>query len=137
MKKLIILLLLSIFNIACAQKPKVNSSEVEDQIEKERLSLKNAAFCTCLYKSFPSGDSIFVSDGSGAAYLELGAHSLDAYIKVMDAATARAKVRYESKTNKRLAVMNCLEFYNSRELDNLVRSLDSELNTGKLKDKSK
>lgn len=102
-------------------------------IYKERIKLKNMAFCTCLYKSLPEADSILIKDGSGAAYVELGAYGIDAYIKVNDyAETYSAQTQYHSKYNKTLSVMKCLDFYNSPELDSLVRSLDAELDTSQL-----
>jgi hypothetical protein len=118
------------FSFASCQNKANIFSEDQNKIEAERLKLKNVAFCTCLYKSFPQKDSVFANEGSAAAYLELGAHSLDAYNKVMDAATRYSIIQYQSKYNRDLSIMKCLDFYNSNQLDDLIKSLDSEINFG-------
>jgi len=133
MKTWVIICSISIFNLACGQQRKQQRVNIQSNIEKERLSLKNAAFCGCLDKSFPQKDSIFVNEGSAAGYLELGSYSIEAYNKVMEAGANHAKIKYSSKYNRDLSIMKCLDFYNSKELDDLVKSLDSELSLDDLK----
>ncbi|MES2765425.1 MAG: T6SS amidase immunity protein Tai4 family protein [Bacteroidota bacterium] len=91
----------------------------------ERLKLKNAAFCECMYNSFP--DSVFQNEGSLAGYVELGRYSFKAYETMMELAKKKSQIKYNSKSNQNLAIMKCLDFYNSKELDSLVRKLDPEL----------
>lgn len=119
---------ISCITVACAQQ---KGESLKGNLVEERIRLKNAAFCTCVYKSFP--DSVFRNEGSAAAYLELGAHSLDAYTKVMDAAKEYSKKQYQSFHNRNLALMKCLDFYNSQDLTKLILELDSEIDQTKVK----
>lgn len=132
MKHYVLLLCCSLITIVSSAHCQQDNKSAQDSttisiIERERLMLKNAAFCTCLYKSFPVSDSVFVNEGSGAAYLELGRHSIDAYTRIFDFAGEYARRKYSSKYDRSLSVMKCLDFYNSKELDDLIRSLDSEI----------
>lgn len=133
MAKWFILYSVFLVNLGCAQSTKRAENEFQNKVASERMKLRNAAFCNCLYKSFPEKDSIFSNEGSGAAYLELGAHSLDAYLTVMESASLFAKKIYRSKNNRNLAIMKCLDFYNSKQLEELIKSLDSEIDKSKLK----
>jgi hypothetical protein len=98
-------------------------------IAAERLKLKNAAFCECMHNSFP--DSVFQNEGSQAGYVKFGTYSFKAYETVMKFAKEQARKNYSSKNNRNLGMMKCLDFYNSKELDSLVRKLDSELHIRK------
>jgi hypothetical protein len=135
----IILLLIATLCMSYAQdKNQTKSQEKKSEgnfqalIEMERIRLKNLAFCNCLQKSLQA-DSILVADGTAAAYVELGAYGIDAYIKVGEYAESYAnQTHYNSKNHRSLALMKCLDFYNSLELDSLVRTLDSEIDTSQL-----
>ena len=59
--------------------------------------------------------------------MEIGAHDLEAFEAVDRAAAVYAKKDYPSKHGRALAVMKCLDFYNSPQLEELVRSLDDRL----------
>ena len=96
-------------------------------LQSERQTLKNAAFCSCLRHARQPADPSLVEDGSLAAYMEIGAHDLEAFEAVDRAAAAFAKKEYPSKHGRTLRIMKCLDFYNSAELDALVRSLDDRL----------
>jgi len=98
-------------------------------IAAERLKLKNAAFCECMYNSFP--DTVFENEGSQAGYVELGRYSFKAYETIIEFAKEQSQKNYSSKNNRNLGMMKCLDFYNSKELDSLVRKLDSELHIRK------
>jgi hypothetical protein len=100
-----------------------------DTLRRERHNLKNAAFCSCLRHALPEGNDLLAEDGSLAGYMETGAHDLDAFAEVDRAAATAAKESYSSKHGRPLAIMKCLSFYNSPELDSLVRSLDEKIIT--------
>src|SRR6266404_6831138 len=62
--------------ITCsAQKTK---TEIKNDINEERIKLKNYAFCSCLSKSYPN-DNLFIKDGSAAAYFELSAYNIEVF----------------------------------------------------------
>gem|GEM_PF-6968401 len=74
-------------------------------------------------------DSLFKLDGSQGGYFQTnlwyGRKTLDS---VSIEAIIWAKKKYKSYENKNtLVVMKCLDFYNSKELDDLVKSFDYEV----------
>jgi hypothetical protein len=110
------------------------SKKNETTIENERLQLRNYALCKCLKYCLPNGDSLMIKDGSVAGYFEKGVYSIDVYSKIDSVTKITALKHYPSKSGKNLGLMKCIDFYNSKELIDLVRSLDSELDESKLKD---
>jgi hypothetical protein len=115
--------------ISCVANQSLNSQEVI--VEKERLNLRNAAFCKCLSVLYEKEgySSVLADDGSSAGYVEIGNHGLSAYLKVFEMARDYADtIEYQSKGNKHLSLMECLDFYNSEELLLGIKSLDSLIN---------
>jgi hypothetical protein len=126
---LTLLILLAATSCAAGETSASRSEKQSDPktIKVERQRLKNAAFCSCLRHTRKPGDTSLAEDGSLAAYMEIGAHDLEAFEAVDRAAAVYAKKDYPSKHGRTLAVMKCLDFYNSPQLEELVRSLDDRL----------
>jgi hypothetical protein len=132
MNKLLLILSLGFINIYCSAQ-----NITKKQLEKERLNLKNYAFCQCLKHVYENQqDSLFEVDGSISAYVDIGAHYLYVYERIDSIAKVFSQKIYKSKDNKhKLGMMKCLDFYNSQTLDSLVIQLDHEINIGILNEK--
>jgi hypothetical protein len=110
----------------------------QERIERERLLLKNYAFCCCLAKSYPELDSVWHKDGTGSIYLQASNY----YLSAFDSINALAKY-YANRTHddegkiycgfegETLRLMKCLHFYNSAALDSLVIRLDKGFDYGR------
>jgi hypothetical protein len=125
MKCLTILLLFVSFlrsNICIGQNSK---SALNKTIDKERLKLKNFAFCACLSRSYPKDSTLFY-DGTPAGYFELSAYGFSAFNRIDSLSTIASAVHYSSKHDRPLALMKCLDFYNSKGLDSFIRKIDDE-----------
>jgi hypothetical protein len=129
MKIFKLILIFIFFNINCFGQ-KVSS----DKIEKERVKLKNYAFCQCLRHVYIDQDSLFLIDGSIGGYFETGAYGLHVYDIIDSVAFIFSQKKYLSKDNKcKLGLMKCLDFYNSLYLDSLVKKLDNQINPETIK----
>jgi len=111
MKEAILISLLFSATLAFAQ----NKSGIA-----ERTNLRNYAFCECIYHSDTTQRQLLMDDGSAAGYVEMGTSPLPAYQKVDSLAKIWASKKYHSKYNRKLSIMKCLDFYNSKSLiDNI------------------
>jgi len=98
-----------------------------EELSAERLKLKNYALCECLFYVYKEYDSLWIRDGSTAGYFETSHYAIDVYETVRTRAEAVNREVYKSYDNSPLGLMKCLDFYNSRELDSLIKSFDSEI----------
>jgi len=124
MGKICLLTVLILYSFSCSAQ--VNNNTIKEKVAKERLKLKNYAFCECL-KQVYKGDSLFIKDGSSAGYFQTGAYSINTYEAIDSIAKIFSIKEYKSKENHPLGIMKCLDFYNSKELDELIISLDKEI----------
>ena len=86
----------------------------------------------CLNRTYPKIDSI-TNDGSPAGYFELSAYGIPAFEVLDSLAFAYSKKPYKSKYNRNFGMMKCLDFYNSKELENAIVELDSVLDYKRIK----
>ena len=105
------------------------SQKISKTLSIERIRLKNMAFCDCVtYASLSSKDSVLiVNDGSAAGYFELGNYSKEAYGLIDSLAKEYSKISYPSKEGRSLIFMKCLDFYNSKQLQNAIIKSDKYL----------
>jgi hypothetical protein len=102
----------------------------DSAVLKERVMLKNYAFCLCLIQQSPN-DSLLRHDGSLSAYQELGSYSEKAYVAI-DSFVARHKFeKYRSINGAPLSLMKCLDLYNSKTLRNLILACDKYMHVNK------
>lgn len=97
-------------------------------IVSQRSILKNYALCKCLLLEYPS-DSILRNDGSLNGYIEMGAYGKRAYDLIDSFIKDKSFIKYRSKHKSNLYLMRCLDIYNSKTLDSLIRNLDSYIDT--------
>ena len=93
---------------------------------------KNYAFCTCLYYArfgnLTIKDTLLSNDGSVSGYLETRYPIWD-YSNAIDSLAYKYSQRfYPSMPEKPLIIMKCLDFYNSKELnDSIVKFTDESM----------
>lgn len=123
--------LIIFYTVSChtANKINHNSNPVaiihsdDSLIMKERANLKKYALCKCLLNNYPD-DSVLIYDGSMEGFFEMGAYGNHAYELVDSLIKKRCRIKYISKHQKKLFIMRCIDIYDSKELDSLVKSLD-------------
>ncbi len=100
-----------------------NNRSIDDKLIEERRNLKNYAFCQCLRHELKS-DSLFIKDGSSSGYFEIGAYDIKVY-EMIDSITKYINSnKYKSYGGKTLGIMKCLDFYNGKELENIINNFD-------------
>jgi hypothetical protein len=103
-------------------------SLVEDStLHKERAILKKYAFCRCLISRYPQ-DSFLRKDGALTGYEEIGSYGNRAYDQVDSLVVKWCRTKYSSKYKRNLYLMQCIDLYDSPELDSLVATQDRYLN---------
>jgi hypothetical protein len=124
-KKVVFLLALS-----CLATSDVAQDIAPEQLAVARLKLRNFAFCECMGYVYKEHDSLWIRDGSASGYLQTGAHSLDAYDSVREEAQIFLNRKiYRSYEDAPLGMTKCLDFYNGKELDALIKRLDKEIDS--------
>jgi hypothetical protein len=101
------------------------------KIDRERLKLKNYAFCTCLINNYPK-DSVLAKDGTATGYFELSAYNIEVFDSVNNYSKTFTKQNYRSKYNRPLVMMKCIDFYNSKELNDYISKFDGAIDLLKL-----
>jgi hypothetical protein len=107
--------------------PKVSTDSC--YIKQQRLRLKNVAFCKCMYIVYPN-DSILINDGSLSGYFQTGPYGVNTFTELNDIAKEyikKANNTYFSFEDYPLGMMKCLNFYNSNELDSIVKNYDNDI----------
>lgn len=99
------------------------------KLKETRSVLKQYAYCRCV--EFASGDSSFFrSDVSVGIYADISQHSRSSLQNVDDLAKYFASTIKPSiiadHGNKKAILFNCFEFYESKRLDSLIKTLDRE-----------
>jgi hypothetical protein len=96
---------------------------------RQRQLLRNVAFCSCISAAYPA-DSVLRNDGSLSGYFQTGSYGTNTFLAINEAAMKyikAAKNKYNSIDGQPLGMMKCLDWYNSKELDSLVRNFDNDI----------
>jgi len=100
--------------------------EKETSIPKERAILRKYAFCRCLISRYPQ-DSFLRKDGALTGYEEIGSYGNKAYDAVNSFVEKWCRTKYNSKYKRNLYLMQCIDLYDSPELDSLVAAQDRHI----------
>ena len=88
--------------------------------QKYPANEKKYAVAYCLSNSYPnsefSEDSVYVS----GAYLQKGDFGLDMYEEIREFVSSYRKKRYLSKHDRNLNIMQCIDLYESKDLEQLI-----------------
>jgi hypothetical protein len=125
MKQIIIILLLnSVILIVESQ----NRIQQEDSINSELILLKNQVFCDCYFEATKNAKTkIFPPDGSN--YLQISNLVQKYYLdkRIIQLIKKWMKKEYRSYVeNNQLYLMRCLDLYNSKELEIIMRQIKAE-----------
>lgn len=108
----------------------------DDGIVKQRVKLKNLAFCKCL--EYVDSSYYQINDYSAAGFFQFLAYNDQVTFDLKPFVQnwlAENKKKYVSKTEGSiLSKMICLDFYNSTVLDSFVVKQDNKLNKELLKE---
>ena len=127
---LILAVILIIFSLTSC---KTNQHETSDNppgssLEHKREWLKDYALCCCLlYAS--KRDTLISNDISFSIYREISNYGDDDVYKTIDSVSKKAASKIEPTqiadyNGKKPLLKGCIEYYNSMELDSLVKSFD-------------
>lgn len=100
------------------------------KLKESRQLLKEYAYCKCF--QYASGDTTyFMKDISMGVYFDLANYNFSAYDKIDSLAKLAASefkpFEIPDYQNKKAVFLNCFNFYKSKRLNTLVRSLDKEV----------
>lgn len=101
------------------------------KLKQNRQLLKEYAYCRCF--QYASGDTAyFINDVSLSVYFDIANYDFNAYDKMdslsrMTVAEFRPSEIFDYQ-NKKAVFLNCFNFYKSKRLDSLIRSLDKAVN---------
>ena len=101
------------------------------KLKQNRQLLKEYAYCRCF--QYASADTAyFMNDVSLSVYLDLANYDFSAYDKIdsLSRMTVEEFKAFEivDYQNKKAVFLNCFNFYKSKQLDSLIRSLDKAVN---------
>ncbi|CCG88432.1 T6SS amidase immunity protein Tai4 family protein [Erwinia piriflorinigrans] len=88
--------------------------------------LKNYALSTCVSQGYQSKE---VKDDAAAAargYLEFGDYSLAAHTAVRKLGKDFLAKQYISQSGEPMTLAKCIDFYHSKQLDNLVKQFEGK-----------
>lgn len=83
--------------------------------------LKNYALSACISDAYQAPEVVKDANAAASGYLELGTFPIEAHQEAIALAQAFLKREYFSRSGERLMLMKCIDFYHSKELDQLVR----------------
>ncbi|RYE55991.1 MAG: hypothetical protein EOP48_09005 [Sphingobacteriales bacterium] len=112
------------------KKPPSEISKEAGAPEKNRELLKQYAFCSCLKYAHPD-TLIFAKDPSRGVLFELSSYSDDVY-KLVDSFAKKTAHEFQPSEiadhgGSTLPFFKCFQFYNSFQLDSLVKEMDNKL----------
>jgi hypothetical protein len=83
--------------------------------------LKNFALSTCIGDGYKSDEVAKDSRAAAGGYLELGHLPLAAYEAAASLGKQFLAREYQSASGEKLTLMKCIDFFHSKELDQLAR----------------
>jgi hypothetical protein len=83
--------------------------------------LKNFALSTCIADGYKSDEVVKDSSAAAGGYLELGRFPFEAYEAAALLGKKFLAKDYQSISGEQLTLMKCIDFFHSKELDQLAR----------------
>lgn len=83
--------------------------------------LKNFALSTCVADGYKSDEVMKDSTAAAGGYLELGGLPFEAYEEAASLGRKFLAKEYQSKSGEKLTLMKCIDFFHSKELDQLAK----------------
>ena len=83
--------------------------------------LKNFALSACVADGYKSDEVMKDSRAAAGGYLELGRLPIEAYEAAASLGKQFLAREYQSASGEKLTLMKCIDFFHSKELDQLAR----------------
>ena len=83
--------------------------------------LKNFALSTCIADGYKSDEVVKDSTVAAGGYLELGSLPFEAYEEAASLGKKFLAKDYRSISGEQITLMKCIDFFQSRELDQLAK----------------
>jgi Type VI secretion system (T6SS), amidase immunity protein len=83
--------------------------------------LKNFALSTCIADGYKSDEVVKDSSAAAGGYLELGRLPFEAYEEAAALGKKFLAKDYQSISGDKLTLMKCIDFFHSKELDQLAK----------------
>jgi hypothetical protein len=114
------------------QKQETSNKErlVDTTITYQRQLMKDYALCRCFLNAYSKDDSL-KADISTSFYNELLLYGYSAQLQIDSMSKAFANSilpsKYPDYQNKRAVIYFCTEFYKSRQLDSIIKTMDAQI----------
>jgi len=83
--------------------------------------LKNFALSTCMADGYKSDEVVKDSSAAAGGYLEPGSFPFEAYEEAAALGKKFLAREYQGKSGEKLTLMKCIDFFHSKELDQLAK----------------
>jgi hypothetical protein len=83
--------------------------------------LKNFALSACIADGYKSDEVVKDSSAAASGYLELGSLPFEAYTEAALLGKKFLAKEYQSISGQKLTLMKCIDFFHSKELDQLAK----------------
>lgn len=105
----------------------VDAKDADVRIEYSPTeSLKNFALSTCIAAGYRSDEVVKDSLAAAGGYLEFGRLAFEAYEEAAALGRKFLQKEYQSKSGEKLVLMKCIDFFHSRELEQLAKKYSKE-----------
>jgi len=88
--------------------------------------LKNFALSVCISEGYGAEDVVKDSRAAAGGYLELGQFPIEAYEEAASLSKTFLAKEYLGKHGEKLTLMKCIDFFHSKELDQLAKKYDKK-----------
>jgi hypothetical protein len=105
----------------------VDAKDMDVRVKYSKAQyLKNFALSVCISDGFKSDEVVKEGSAAAGAYLELGGLPLEAYEEAEGLGKKFLAKDYPSKHGQKLTLMKCIDFFHSKDLEQLVRKYSKE-----------
>jgi hypothetical protein len=99
----------------------VDAKDTSLRVEYSSMQyLKNFALSTCIADGYKSDEVVKDSLAAAGGYLELGHLALGAYEEAASVGKKYLAKDYQSKSGEKLILMKCIDFFHSKELQQIA-----------------
>jgi hypothetical protein len=105
----------------------VEAKAADDRVEYSPLQyLKNFALSACIAHGYKSDEVVRDSLATAGGYLELGSLPFEAYEEAASLGGKFLEKNYQGISGEKLILMKCIDFFHSKELDQLAKKYDKK-----------
>lgn len=106
-----------------------DSTEKKNSIYSPVEYLKNYALSSCVADGYRTREVMSDAVAAANGYKELGSLGIDAYNEAAILGRNFLAKNYVGQSGEKLVLMKCIDFYHSKELDNLARKYATKKGT--------